>query len=155
MAINNEQRELIQIQSIKTLKTPSKDVKRQGASAAAFTTVITSKRRQQLWVMCLWRRIIKRSVFPITPWAGGQELGDNGHIRFRGGGKLCLFLCMAEWSLQTVDLNFLISYIASAYENRGMSPLSVFIHMCCLGMTFDTRTSLNLDVDPCHAANRA
>jgi len=48
MAINNEQRELIQIQSIKTLKTPSKDVKRQGASAAAFTTVITSKRRQQL-----------------------------------------------------------------------------------------------------------
>lgn len=43
MAINNELRELIQIQSIKTLKTPSKDVKRQGACVAAFTSVITCK----------------------------------------------------------------------------------------------------------------
>lgn len=30
-----------------------------------------------------------------SPQAGGQELGDNGQMRFRGGGKLFLFLCMA------------------------------------------------------------
>lgn len=43
MAIDNEPRDLIQIQSIKTPKTPSKDVKRQGASVAAFAAVITCK----------------------------------------------------------------------------------------------------------------
>lgn len=42
-AINNELKELIQIQSIKTSKTPSKDAKRQGTSVAAFTSVITCK----------------------------------------------------------------------------------------------------------------
>lgn len=43
MAINNELKELIQIQSIKTSKTPSKDAKKQGTSVAAFTSVITCK----------------------------------------------------------------------------------------------------------------
>lgn len=40
---HNELRELIQIQSINTPQPPSKDVKRQGASVAAFTSVITCK----------------------------------------------------------------------------------------------------------------
>lgn len=39
----NELRELIQIQSINTLQPPSTDVKWQGASVAAFTSVITCK----------------------------------------------------------------------------------------------------------------